>query len=58
MNDDEYEPHPFAVKIVRDDDKEKIIAHLREFEILKDLRHPNVVGAIEIFEDKFKSEVY
>jgi hypothetical protein len=54
----EYDPTPFAVKIVRDDDKEKIIAHLREFEILKGLRHPNVVGAIEIFEDSFKNEVY
>jgi serine/threonine protein kinase len=58
MNSTEFDPTPFAVKIVRDDDKEKIIAHLREFDILKGLRHPNVVGAIEIFEDKFKNEVY
>lgn len=58
METDEYIFHPYAVKIVRDDDKEKIIAHLKEFEILNGLRHPNIVGAIEIFEDKFKNEVY
>jgi len=55
---EEFEPTPYAVKIVRDDDEEKIIAHRREFEILKLLTHPNVVGAREIFEDDFKKEVY
>lgn len=55
---EEFEPTPFAVKIVRDDDEEKIIAHKKEFEILKKLTHPNVVGAKEIFNDPFKKEVY
>ena len=53
LND--YEPHPYAVKIVRNNDEETIIAHIREFEILKSLRHPNIVSAVEIFNDKFKS---
>ena len=46
---DPYLPKPFAVKIVRDDDSEKILAHEREFEILKTLNHKNVVRAIELF---------
>lgn len=49
---------PYAVKIVRDDDQEKIIAHQREFEILSKLKHPNVVGAIELFTNEFKHEVF
>lgn len=58
IDQSEYEPHPYAVKIVRDNDEEKIIAHLREFEILKTLRHPNIVCAVELFHDKFKNEVF
>lgn len=50
--------NPFAVKIVRDDDQEKILAHTREFEIMKQLNHPNVVKAIEIFSNGLKKEVY
>lgn len=55
---EEYDLTPYAVKIVRDDDEEKIIAHKREFEILSKLNHPNVVNAIEIFHDEFKQGVY
>lgn len=58
LSQHDYEPQPFAVKIVRDDDREKINAHLREFDILKGLNHPNVVGAIEIYEDAFKKNVF
>lgn len=43
---------------MRDDDQEKIIAHQREFEILSKLKHPNVVGAIELFTNEFKHEVF
>ena len=31
MDKDAYKPEKYAVKIVRDDDKEKIMAHEREF---------------------------
>jgi hypothetical protein len=48
----------FAVKIVRDDDLEKIIAHKKEFDILLKLNHNNVVKAKEIFSNEFKNEVY
>lgn len=58
MDKSEYLPQTFAVKIVRDDDMEKIIAHQKEFEILQTLNHDNVVKAIEIFSDEFKHEVY
>ena len=48
----------FAVKIVRDDDQEKIIAHQKEFDILKQLDHFNVVRAVEIFNNEFKNEIF
>lgn len=54
----DYLPTPFAVKIVRDDDSEKIDAHEREFSILKKLDHRNVVRAVESFSDKFKHKFY
>lgn len=34
IDKDAYHPKPYAVKIVRDDDKEKLLAHQKEFEIL------------------------
>jgi serine/threonine protein kinase len=43
---------------VRDDDKEKIIAHKREFEILNKLNHRNIVRSIEMFYDEFRSIIY
>lgn len=58
ISKDEYLPEPYAVKIVRSDDEEKIIAHRKEFEILKKLNHSNVVKAIEMFEDKSKHHIY
>jgi serine/threonine protein kinase len=46
------------VKIVRDDDKEKIFAHKKEFEILSKLHHKNIVRSIEMFHDEFRSIIY
>lgn len=43
---------------MRDDDKEKIIAHKREFEILNKLNHRNIVRSIEMFHDEFRSIIY
>jgi serine/threonine protein kinase len=48
----------FAVKIVRDNDEEKLRAHENEFYILSRLNHKNIVRAVEIFKDPFKSEVF
>ena len=58
LSPDAYHPEKYAVKIVRDDDNEKLIAHQREFEILSELKHHNVVRTKEIFHDKFKSIIY
>jgi len=57
-NDEYNKDEPFAVKIVRDDDKEKIIAHEREFDILKPLKHKNVVSVIELYRNEFKGKIY
>lgn len=46
-----YHPTPYAVKKVRDDDEEKLIAHEKEFEILAKLNHKNIIKAIELFRD-------
>lgn len=58
MSVDDYYPTPYAVKVVRSDDEEKIQAHKKEFEILEYLNHPNVVKGIEMFTDNLKHEVY
>ena len=34
---------PFAVKISREDDPEKKMAHKKEFDITKNLKHKNIV---------------
>ena len=58
MDASEYLPQPYAVKIMRSDDEEKIRAHTQEFEILKRLDHPNVVKAKEMFTNQFKHEIH
>lgn len=40
---------PYAVKLVREEDEEKIIAHKNEFQITRMLNHNNIVKSIEIF---------
>lgn len=55
MHLNDYSKETFAVKIVRDDDVEKITAHKKEFEILLKLNHPSIIKAIEIFSDEFKN---
>lgn len=47
------------MKVVRDNDHEKLRAHENEFQILSRLKHRNIVGAVEIFKDYlYKNEVY
>jgi serine/threonine protein kinase len=43
---------------VRNNDPALLFAHENEFLILKLLDHKNIVHAIELFKDEFKSEVY
>lgn len=53
-----YSDIKYAVKIVKDDDNEKLLAHKAEFEILNKLSHNNVVRSIEIFNNELKSEIH
>ncbi len=55
MNLHDYSDVTLAVKIVRDDDLEKITAHKKEFDILLNLSHPQIIKAVEIFCDEFKN---
>ena len=47
-----------AVKVTREDDEEKKRAIRAEFEITKDLRHPNIISTREIFENEIYSEIH
>ena len=49
---------PFAVKVVREEDEEKIIAHQNEFDITQELCHPNIVRSTEIFVNTSRKEVH
>lgn len=55
---DEEKVAPFAVKIMREDDEEKILASKKEFEITQKLNHPNIVRSIEMFVNDQKKEVH
>lgn len=41
--------NPYAVKVVREEDEEKLNAHKNEFQIMKSLNHENIVKSFEIF---------
>ena len=58
LGSDDTLPTPYAMKIIRSDDEEKRRAHVREFEILQCLSHPNICAAVEIFEDKLHNVIY
>lgn len=49
---------PFAGKVQREDDEEKINASKKEFEIMQKLSHPNIVKSFEIFVNEQKKEVH
>ena len=55
---DEARVRPFAVKISREDDEEKKVAHKKEFEITSKLDHKNIVRSIEIFDNELKGEIH
>lgn len=46
---DENKKKPLAVKVMREDDEEKLQAAKKEFEITKRLNHKNIVKSIELF---------
>ena len=47
-----------VVKVTREDDPEKKLAHKKEFELLCKLDHPNILKAISFYENPFKGELY
>jgi serine/threonine protein kinase len=55
---DEAKETPFAVKISREDDEEKKMAHKKEFEITNKLKHKNIIRSIEIFDNELKGEIH
>ena len=49
---------PLAVKISREDDDEKKLAHRNEFKITSELKHPNIVSALKHYENDFTGEIF
>ena len=49
---------PFAVKVVREDDDEKIEIHKAEFYMMKRLDYPTITKVHELFVNEFKREVH
>ena len=49
---------PFAVKVSREADDEKRMAHRKEFEITKTLSHTNIVKSIEFFDNGPLDEIH
>jgi len=49
---------PFAVKVSREADDEKRMAHRKEFEITKTLNHPNIIKSIEFFDNGPLDEIH
>lgn len=58
LKDDTEKLKPYAVKVVREDDEEKIEAHRREYQIMSTLDHPNIAKALAIFFNEFKKEIH
>jgi serine/threonine protein kinase len=56
--DDVHFERPYAVKISRESDEEKKLAHKNEYEILNHLSHENIVKNIKFYENDFKGEIY
>ena len=52
------EEYPFAVKISRENDEEKQMAHRKEFDLTKELDHKNIISSIDIFENWFTGEIH
>lgn len=49
---------PLAVKVSREEDEEKKLAHKKEYLLLKDLNHPNIVGIADFFQSEFTGETH
>tara|TARA_B110000285_G_C15069808_1_gene587243 strand:+ start:273 stop:464 length:192 start_codon:yes stop_codon:yes gene_type:complete len=55
---DTQKSEPYAVKSSREDDEEKKQAHVREYNITRNLNHKNVVQSMDFFNDEIKGEIH
>ena len=56
--EDTLQENPFAVKISREADEEKRMAHKKEFQITINLSHPNIVRSFEFFDNGPLDEIH
>ena len=49
---------PYAVKLIRESDDEKKLAHKNEFTITKSLNNENVIKSLEMFDNELKGEIH
>lgn len=56
--DDINRENPFAVKVVREEDEEKMLANQKEFSITQRLNNKHIVKSYEIFTNNVKQEVH
>jgi serine/threonine protein kinase len=47
-----------AVKQMRTDDEEKLMAAKHEYEIQKDLKHPNIIEVKDMYFDSIRNTMY
>lgn len=47
-----------AVKIMRTDDEEKLMAAQNEYKIQKELKHPNIIEVKEMFFENVRNTIY
>ena len=55
---DDEDQEIYAVKVVRSQEEEVLIASEKEFEIIKDLNHENLSKGYEMFKDDMKKETF
>lgn len=55
---DDPQRKPYAVKVSRESDEEKKMAHKKENDIISQLDHKNIVKSVGFFENEFKGEIH
>lgn len=56
--DDINKEHPFAVKMAREPDEEKRLAHEKEYKLTNNLNHPNVIRSTDYFFNELTEEIH
>lgn len=50
--------HPFAVKVTREEEEEKLLSIRNEFTLTRTLEHSNLVQSFELFENAITKEFH